>query len=860
MPLASGTRLGPYEVAALVGAGGMGEVYRARDTRLGRDVAIKVLPAEVAADPERMARFECEARALASLSHPNILGIHDFGRDGGTAFAVTELLEGETLRQRLTRERLPWRRAVEIAAAVADGLAAAHGRGIVHRDLKPENLFLTSDGRVKVLDFGLARVRDGPQAEMPTMTSPSPGTRAGAVLGTVGYMAPEQVRGEPADPRSDIFALGCVLHEMLSGRRAFQRETAVETMTAILREPAPEISASGVPVTPELDRILAHCLEKQPGERFQSAGDVAFALRSLFTAGPGVTRPAAARRPSRWRIAGAAVLLVVAAATALLVWAPWRAGEPASALDPQRIVVAVFENQTGDRSLDPLGRMAADWITHGLSQIGEIETVPTSAVIEAEQAIRRAGGAGPRRDPLLALAEGCGASTVIAGSYYAQGNTLRIEARMSDAVRGVLIYAVEPSEGDRGEPLKVLDELRERVLGVVATHFSAQMPQLRLMKPPLFAAYREYLAGLELFAEDYEEAIRHLRRATEIDPDFASAQFWVVVAYTNQGDYERAAPIVRRLSERRERLAPLERNLLDWLRATMAGRELEQLQAVRQAHSMAPHSDILGYIHGLHALYCNLPGETVHTFETLVPGGFLERRGTLGSWRFYMLAEAHHMLGDHEREMEVADRAVAAFPELLSMRTVRVRALAALGRLREVEREVDECLGVHSREGTPAGLVLVAARELRAHGHRQRSVALAGRAVDWLRSRPPAERARDEHDLALAEALCAAERWEEAREAYEGLSRRYPLDGESGGPPPPPSASGGVPDFVRAERALDAQGVLGVLAARRGDRAVATRISDRLAASLTYRFAVRARRELTWRFIFQRDILPLVEA
>jgi len=232
-----GTRLGPYRITEPLGAGGMGEEYRARDERLGRDVAIKVLPRAVADEPERMARFEREARALAALSNPNILAIFDFGAEGGITYAVTELLEGETLRHRLERERLRWRKSVETAAAVADGLAAAHGKGIIHRDIKLDNIFITTDGRVKVLDFGLARVTETAHAAEDATTRTDPGTATGTAMGTAAYMAPEQVRGQAADARSDIFTLGCLLYEMLAGKRAFARETATETMAAILKDP-----------------------------------------------------------------------------------------------------------------------------------------------------------------------------------------------------------------------------------------------------------------------------------------------------------------------------------------------------------------------------------------------------------------------------------------------------------------------------------------------------------------------------------------------------------------------------------------------------------------------------------------------
>ena len=283
MSLKPGTRFGPYEILALLGAGGMGEVYRARDTRLGRDVAIKTLPAAFAQDPERRARFESESKAVAALSHPNVLAIHDVGAEGDTVFAVMELVEGETLRERLVDGALPGSRAVGIAIQVARGLAAAHDRGVVHRDLKPENVMITADGPAKILDFGLAKrtlaEREG--LEAPTVAA---STEPGAVLGTPAYMSPEQVRGLPADARSDLFALGALLYEMLSGRRAFEAESAADVMSAILREDPADLVARVPDVSPAITRLVSRCLEKDPAARFRSAADVAFALEAIGTA------------------------------------------------------------------------------------------------------------------------------------------------------------------------------------------------------------------------------------------------------------------------------------------------------------------------------------------------------------------------------------------------------------------------------------------------------------------------------------------------------------------------------------------------------------------------------------------------
>src|SRR5229473_971853 len=322
MTLASGTRLGPYEILAPIGAGGMGEVYRARDTRLGRDVALKILPESFSRETDRLHRFEQEARAVAALNHPNILAVFDIGQHNGSPFLVSELLEGESLRAVLDRGALPQRKTIEYGVQIAHGLAAAHEKGIVHRDLKPENVFVTKDGRIKILDFGLAKLAQTAGADSDEVTLTSPHTVVGVVMGTASYMAPEQVRGEAADPRTDIFAFGAVLYEMLSGVRAFRRDTAAETMTAVLKDDPPELSDPGHMVSSTLERIVRRCLEKSPDQRFQSARDLSFALSALSGTETSAVRRAVAAAPRRATLLlwlSVALAVVAAAAATWLV-------------------------------------------------------------------------------------------------------------------------------------------------------------------------------------------------------------------------------------------------------------------------------------------------------------------------------------------------------------------------------------------------------------------------------------------------------------------------------------------------------------------------------------------------------------
>jgi serine/threonine-protein kinase len=501
----------------------MGEVYRAHDERLDRDVAIKVLPEEVAQDTDRLARFEREAKAVAKLDHPNILAIHDFGTDDGVAYAVTELLEGENLRRRIPPGGLSWQKAAEIGAAVADGLAAAHGKGIVHRDLKPENIFITSDGRVKILDFGLAQVKEPLDVEGDTATLTPAGTTPGTVMGTVGYMSPEQVRGKPADERSDIFALGCVLYEVLAGQIAFARESTADTQAAILKEDPPAFTASGITLPAELERTVRRCLEKSPDSRFQSASDLAFALRSISTDhAVAVTTPAeGAGAPKsariRWAVAGA-VVIGIAAILTMLVTGVIKHPAPEVTNPPIRsIALLPLDNLTGDPD--------QDYFVDGLHE----ELIATFAQISAfDKVIARTSVMGFRDTDtsIREIGRQLRVEAVLEGSVRQAGDTVRATLQLIDARTEEHLWA-DSFDRELTNILALQSDVAKAVAGEVRLALTPdeerRLAESRTVNPD---AYRAYLRGIHLSPwltteEDLDTAIGLFERAIELDPGYA---------------------------------------------------------------------------------------------------------------------------------------------------------------------------------------------------------------------------------------------------------------------------------------------------------------------------------------------------
>ena len=546
MPLQTGDRLGPYEVHALLGVGGMGEVYRGRDTRLGRDVALKVISSRVVGDPALRRRFELEARAASALNHPSIVTIYDVGENDGVSWIAMEWVEGRTLRQALAGGPLPLRQVLSIARQVADGLAAAHAKGIVHRDLKPENVMLAADGRSKILDFGLARqtvaeTLEGPISKVDTRAAPpSDATREGTILGTVGYMSPEQAAGRSADFRSDQFALGLIVYEMLTGRRAFARPTAVETLSAVIREEPVPLSSlrSGIPQP--LLGLIAICLAKRPEDRFASTRELAAALESLGTElSAASTAPAetqfAAPPAAPWRqpfrrpalILGAALVLALAAAGWL------RFHTTRSAIDS--LAVLPFENASKDPDAEYLG----DGLTESL--ISQMYRVPSLKVMARATVFRFKGAADPQE-----AGRKLGVGAVLTGSVSRRGNQLSISAELVEISTGARLWG-EKYDTAFADLLRVQDRIASEISGGLRLRLSGQqkrtLGQHGTENPEAYELFLKARFFLVRASEEGDlEARRLYLQALEKDPRFVEAHLGVAATYARSAGEGYAPP------------------------------------------------------------------------------------------------------------------------------------------------------------------------------------------------------------------------------------------------------------------------------------------------------------------------------
>ncbi len=676
MTLAGGSHLGPYEIVAPIGAGGMGEVYRARDTRLGRDVAIKVLPAEFAEDPDRLRRFEQEARAVAALDHPDILAIHDVGTHEGAPYIVTELLEGESLRDRLTAGPLPVRNAVEIGVQIAHGLAAAHEKGIVHRDLKPANVFLTRDGNVKILDFGLAKLNPARAPSEPAAASTVvEATRTGTMLGTVGYMSPEQVRGQGVDQRSDLFAFGCVLYEMLSGAPPFRRDTAADTSSAILHEdPGPLPSACGE-VPPALREIVCRCLEKRPEDRFSTAHDVALALRLLSAPGePGPAPSPEAAAPKvlrRWPLVGGICALLAAALIAgwaLLRRAPAPHARTATG-GPVRLAVLPFENLgVADDAYFAAG--VTDEITGRLAGVHGLAVVSRSS---AEQYARTGKNTRQVGDEL-------GVGFLVTGTVrWARepggGEHVRITPQLVRVADDTSVWA-EVFDFSMNDIFRVQSDIARSVVQRLGfTLLEHERGSLEARPTKNLDAYQAFLRGRynanqpHFTVASWLVALGEFRSATELDPGFALA--WAELSQAHA-----------RLVYYRYDISPQRRELAR--------------QALVRARELAPSSPAVRLASGYYHLWVERDTAAALTDFEAASAGMPNNAEVLGA-----VGELYRLRGDWQRSLETYRAAYALSPREASPAVDVSETLWWMRRYPEAAAVADQAIALGPEQAWP---------------------------------------------------------------------------------------------------------------------------------------------------------------
>ena len=781
-----------YLLERQIGAGGMARVYLAVEQHPRRPVAIKVLEPSISS---RLLyeRFIREVELSSRLNHPHIVPIFAAGEAGGLLYYVMPYIEGESLRQRLLKEgRLPLADALHIVLDIADALAYAHEQGVVHRDIKPENILL-SGGHPVVADFGIARAISAAGGQSLTET--------GHAVGSPGYMSPEQAMGVQVDTRTDIYSLGCVLFELLTGEPPSRAGLDPEITNWGDLDARGVLHGAGGGEARAVKHAISRALAPLATDRFASVGEFADAL------GGSAHRPSL---PKRGRLAsrGSWRAVVLAAGAVVVGIGIWLAvGHRASVLVPGRVVVAVLDNHTGEAALDPIGHMAADWVTQGLTQTGLVEVVPSMTVVASATASQH-GAADLNVTGIRALGRETRAGTVVTGAYYRQGDSLRFQVEIMDAGEGKVVRALDPVVGAVANPLAAVEVVRQRVMIALATLFNPKLAGwgAAASQPPDYQAYQQFIEGLDRFArDDYGGAAEHFDRAAAGDSSFSVALIWSAATRINLGQHAGADSIVKRLEASNRPLAPVDRSYLGWVAAVVRSNAVGARDAARELARLAPASDAL-YLVSQAALYNNRPREAVAAMEALDPDRGLFRASYIYAWN---LTSALHMLGEHRRELKEAGAGRRRTPGLAAL-AIEARALAALGRLDEVRQRLDEGFQLPPQDRyTPASVALVVAGELRAHGYVAAAREAVARATAWLEAH--GGHAQPEQVFELSLAYFEAGRLDDA---YRVLA-------------PFQTVAHALPDMER-----DAViGTLAAIAARQGNRGEALRMDSALVAS-----------------------------
>jgi len=688
-----GRKLSHYEIVDEISRGGMGVVYRAVDVSLGREVAFKVLPDELVHDSGRRERLLQEARAASLLEHPHIAVIHEVGEAEGVTFIAMELIRGEKLSEGLSRGPLPQARALTHATEIAEGLARAHEKGIVHRDLKPANVIVTDDGHTKIIDFGLAKLIEPVKPDAATVSVHGSRTEAGLVMGTAAYMSPEQARGSRVDHRSDIFALGVMLFEMVTGRPAFQGQSSLDTMQAVITQPVPPLPAvagASAEATADLQRIIAKATAKDPEDRFQGMKDLIVDLRAarrrLESAQTGavVTPPSgqsavpAASHGHRYPILVGAVLAFAVAGLSAVLW--WTGGgSPDATVNPSgkaAIAVLYFENNTGDASLDWMRTGLTNMIVTDLSQSAHIEVLGTDRLVQILQDLERVDDRVVSAEVVQAIADRSGVDNVVLGSYVRSGDAIRISARLQDARTGRIITAERVEGSGEASLFSLVDELTQRFKTKMSElgggRAGSLLPRpgetpaeagldrgLKDITTSSIDAYRHYAEGMHFHERGLSsQAAPLLEKAIEIDPEFAMAYAKLAVVHNNLIAFDKRDYFAKRALDLTDRLTTRERYYIEGFYYSLRPETLERgLEAYQHSLKLHPEHQASRHNLGLQFMFLERYAEGIAQYEELL------RRGTSNATSYENLADMLIRTGNVQRAREIADAFVNRYPD-----------------------------------------------------------------------------------------------------------------------------------------------------------------------------------------------------